>query len=304
MRQAGILFNRSLAEMFLADLGREGIEGRVDPGAGGWEIWVYDEDQIARARAAFEQFVSRLDPAALVPTIEAAEAPAPPVPEPAAAAMPRRIPRRYRGVTVLYRGVPLATLVLIGLSVLMAAVTGFGSAEPVTDWLMMSGHLARSAESGPWLPEIRGGQVWRLLTPTLLHFNVGHLAYNLIALYVFGGMVERRGGTLWLLLVTLLLAVSSNLAEYFVHVAQDDPSGFGGMSGVVYGLFGYAWVRSQLDPDSGYLVPEGTVVMMVLLFLLCLTGWLGPIANGAHAGGLVVGVLLAYGVGLVRLADR
>ena len=36
------------------------------------------------------------------------------------------------------------------------------------------------------------------------------------------------------------------------------------------------------------------VTIMIVWLLLCMTGALGPIANGAHGVGLVVGLLAAY----------
>jgi len=62
------------------------------------------------------------------------------------------------------------------------------------------------------------------------------------------------------------------------------------MSGVVYGLLGYIWIRGKFDPASGLYLHSSTVVMMLLWLVAGFTGWLGPIANGAHLGGLVMGM--------------
>jgi len=67
---------------------------------------------------------------------------------------------------------------------------------------------------------------------------------------------------------------------------------FGGMSGVVYGLLGYTWIRS-LKSNSGYLLHKGIVVMMIGWLILGYTGWIGPIGNAAHLSGLLLG--MAYG---------
>ena len=68
------------------------------------------------------------------------------------------------------------------------------------------------------------------------------------------------------------------------------PTG-GGLSGVLYGLFGYIWAKSSLDKFSGLGVSQGTVSILVVWLLLCFTGLVGPVANLAHLGGLVAGVL-------------
>ncbi|MCK6594166.1 MAG: hypothetical protein L6Q33_03120, partial [Bacteriovoracaceae bacterium] len=42
--------------------------------------------------------------------------------------------------------------------------------------------------------------------------------------------------------------------------------------------------------------PDRDMTIMLVWFVLCLTGFLGPIANLAHAGGLSAGMLLALSV--------
>jgi len=66
------------------------------------------------------------------------------------------------------------------------------------------------------------------------------------------------------------------------------------MSGVVYGLFGYIWMRGKFDPASGLFIDQRSVILMMVWFGLCFTGWVGPIANIAHGGGLAVGALWGW----------
>jgi len=71
-------------------------------------------------------------------------------------------------------------------------------------------------------------------------------------------------------------------------------SRFGGMSGVVYGLLGYVWIRGKLDPSSGYSLPRWIIVMMMGWFLLCVVGAVPNIANTAHGVGLLVGAAWGF----------
>jgi GlpG protein len=114
-------------------------------------------------------------------------------------------------------------------------------------------------------------------------------------LFLLGGMVEDRYGSLWLGWFVLLTAVISNLAQYYWQGPY-----FGGFSGVGYALFGYVWMKSKFDPAAGLYLGERDVFLMLLWFGICFTGWIGPIANGAHAGGLVAGVVLGYLPQLLR----
>src|SRR6185436_2556750 len=104
------------------------------------------------------------------------------------------------------------------------------------------------------LPEIRQGEVWRLISPIFVHDwpMPFHLLFNVYALFILGTMIEVRQGTLLLTGLVLTIAPLSNLAQYYVSGPY-----FCGISGVVYGLFGYIWMTSKFDPDSGfYLHPQ------------------------------------------------
>jgi len=65
---------------------------------------------------------------------------------------------------------------------------------------------------------------------------------------------------------------------------------FGGLSGVVFALFGYLWMKGQYEPEQGMMLHPNTVTMMLFWLVLCMTNLLGPIANAAHVVGLLVGV--------------
>ena len=66
------------------------------------------------------------------------------------------------------------------------------------------------------------------------------------------------------------------------------------MSGVVYGLLGYIWMRAKFDPFSGLFLHKNTVIMMLVWLVLCFTGLLGPIANLAHLFGLLIGMAAGF----------
>ena len=73
------------------------------------------------------------------------------------------------------------------------------------------------------------------------------------------------------------------------------------MSGVVYGLFGFVWVKSIVDPQFGFRIPQSSIIiMMVWLFGCMFAEQLGigifptNVANWAHGIGLLVGMVVAY----------
>ena len=65
------------------------------------------------------------------------------------------------------------------------------------------------------------------------------------------------------------------------------------MSGVIYGLFGYAWMRGRFDPSSGMQLNPQTVFILMAWLVICLVGIM-PIANVAHVSGLLVGMAIGY----------
>ena len=132
-----------------------------------------------------------------------------------------------------------------------------------------------------------------------LHFGILHIAFNMLWLRDLGSMIEARK-TSWLLLVMILvLAGTSNVAQYMVSGPN-----FGGMSGVVYGLLGFIWMQGRFNPTSKLSLQPQTVTFMIAWFFLCLSGLMGPIGNTAHAVGLGVGVAWGFLDAHVRLAMR
>ncbi len=85
-------------------------------------------------------------------------------------------------------------------------------------------------------------QLWRYFTPALIHFSHLHIAFNLIFWWILASLIERVRGSGRLLGLLFLIAVISNTAQYVVSNAP-----FGGLSGVVYGLFGYVWIYGKLS---------------------------------------------------------
>lgn len=159
---------------------------------------------------------------------------------------------------------------------------------------------------------IRAGQVWRLVTPIFLHYGVMHIVFNLLWFFDLGGQVETRRGTWYLFLLILALAILSNIGQAIeVGLMGGEGIRFGGMSGVVYGLIGYVFVKTRFDNTAGYNLSPSTMFLAMLWFVLCiardyppfdsmLASWIPKIANSAHAVGLFAGMAIAYAPLLVR----
>lgn len=153
--------------------------------------------------------------------------------------------------------------------------------------LLYSALFIGKIDSGPFY-EILHGQVWRIVTPILLHMSFMHILFNMLWFKDLGYLLEFNFGKNFLLLFVLLTGIFSNICQYLVSGPQ-----FGGMSGVLYAMLGFIWVYKKLHSDFEYAIPRFDLGMMIGWYFLCLTGFLGPIANTAHGSGLVIGMTAA-----------
>jgi len=298
MRKIGRIEDSQTAVRFSDYLYAQGIANEVDGAeATGWGVWVLDEEQLEAAGKALAEFRANPEAATYRDAGQAADVRRHAEARDAARGQKRVYDRKRILGRSLISLAPL-TLSLIVISVAVTLLGGLGSKSPLTQWLSITPYEI-AGEYLQWdssLPEIRHGQLWRLVTPIFIHasilassFGLLHILFNMLWLKDLGQMLERTQGKQGLLTKVLVLAVLSNLGQFFLA----GPS-FGGMSGVVYGLLGYAWMRGRFDLTSGLFVHSQTVMMMTMWFLLCLGGMMGPIANGAHGVGLVVGIVWGY----------
>ncbi|MBY5994068.1 rhomboid family intramembrane serine protease GlpG [Ferrimonas balearica] len=128
------------------------------------------------------------------------------------------------------------------------------------------------------------GQWWRIFTPSLIHFSAMHVIFNLLWWWYLGGRIERFQGSGTLLILLLVAGTLPNLAQ-FAFVGPN----FGGLSGVVYALVGYCWIRGRLDPASPLALPPAYVGFLLLWLVMGFMGFMN-MANAAHLGGLLVGM--------------
>ena len=283
MRLIGHLKNEASAKTFSGYLVSKEIRNLVEPDAEGWAIWIHSEDQLEAGQQALAAYVQDAsDPKYQIASQKALALDVVRQREEAKAA------KRIRGPDQIWSRSGLAplTLSLIGISVVVTLGIGLDPTFHDIRWLAIS-----QVDFG-FLLEVRAGQVWRLITPIFIHFGPLHLLFNMLWLRDLGAMIEVRQGMPKFALLVVVLGITSNIGQYL----WDGPS-FGGMSGVLYGLFGYIWLRSQCDPSSGLGLSPATVWSMMIWFFLCIFGVFGMVsnevhvANGAHAVGLIVGAL-------------
>jgi len=292
MRQIGHLETEEAARTFSDYLYVQGIENQIEAEKGhGWAIWIHSEEHLDKAREQLAAF--RQNPADLKYEQQRLAAAKLRQEEARAEAHYAKKVKTSRQVfrSLTSQGFGPLTTALIAASIVVFVLSDLGHKVIQNVPALFITNLQGSGvdvlfRSG--LADVRDGQVWRLVTPIFIHFDFLHIFFNMLWLYDLGSMVEARQGTVRLGLLVLVIAILSNLAQF----AYAGPV-FGGMSGVVYGLVGYIWMRGKHDPASGLFLHPWTVAMAGVWFLLCLIQVV-PAANAAHAVGLAVGAAWGY----------
>ena len=137
-------------------------------------------------------------------------------------------------------------------------------------------------------------QWWRLITPIFIHFSFAHLAFNCLWIFILGEKIENTDGSLIFMLLVIFSAILSNCLQYF----WTETSLFGGLSGVIYGLIGFCMIVEFDSQYDRYKLPPALYLFMIVWLLLGFAGILdlfgfGSVANFAHLGGLISGILFA-----------
>ncbi len=305
MRLIGTLDKEPDAHRFAAHLLTAGIQAHAELDNGSWAIWVRDENRIREAKDALDDF--RRDPAAS--RYRGAER--------AAETIRREEIRRNEEASrkiVSMRGKwksgsgarkkPLVlTLIAISVIVAMGSSLGEDKRGAVLRTLLFVDIEHMNDRSIDWstldakLIDIKQGEVWRTITPIFVHYGAMHLVFNMIMVYQLGSLVEDRRGSLRMALMVLTIAIVSNLFQALVPLAWGGGLLAGGMSGVLYGIFGYLWVKSSFQPELGMRIPQSTVIILMLWMFLGFSNAFASMgihmANWAHGIGFVTGVLIA-----------
>lgn len=150
---------------------------------------------------------------------------------------------------------------------------------------------------------------WQLLTYSLLHANVAHIAFNMFGLYLFGRDVERAIGRNRLLPLYVMSVLAGGLVQVAVLLLSK-PHGYptiGASAGVFGLLVSYAilFPRRRLVllfppiPMPAWLFATGYAVLELLLGV---SGEASGVAHFAHLGGMLgaIACLLVWSTGRRR----
>ena len=179
---------------------------------------------------------------------------------------------------------------------------------------LLSLHFALWPPASPNFPGAPSFELWQVLTYGFLHDprSPAHIFFNMFALWMFGGEIERLLGTRRFVTYYLVCVVGAAVAQLLVVGGVDArPVPTVGASGGVFGLllaFGMAFPRRRimlLFPPIP--MPAWLFVTLygALELYLGVTGSGQGVAHFAHLGGMAAGyALLVYWRSLARSSPR
>lgn len=267
MRFVGALPAKKSVKTFSHYLLSLEIESRVVAQDGQYELWLIKEDRLEWVRAEWQQFVAQPDDAKYQVKVK---------PKPS---NDRALKAHYRKYFKRAHGnqITIALIVIASVCYLIQRAVW----PPLINQLLIVAPGQSIAQSWLYSP-------WRLMSPVLLHFSLFHLLFNVYWLYELGSLIEEKETRFFYVLLLVGAAILGNGLQFLVVGPN-----FGGLSGVVYGLFAFLWFLSKYRPWAGYYIRSDIAYWMIGWLILGFTGFLGPIANWGHLGGFIAGVLLA-----------
>jgi GlpG protein len=312
------------AESFSAFLTVQGISNKVELDDGKYDLWVKEEDRLDQAAMLLKEFETDPNHQRYVNSVNKAQKLMQDEVERRKKVQKKIVNVRERWPRGQQRKAPL-TITLMVLAGIVTVLAGFRIVPPkkpvpptikAMSFVAVEGEAAEKVhaandnpdELGVRMASVFRGEVWRLITPIFLHSGVIHLFFNLFMLFQLGRVVEDRYGTLFFSGLVLLAAVVPNFLQGVMPEALDGSAPiyerdlilgtFGGMSGVVYAIFGFIWIKSLIDPSFGFQIPPFFVFIMIGWFFMGVFHLFDnagiSMANWGHGGGLVVGIAIAY----------
>lgn len=188
---------------------------------------------------------------------------------------------------------PPVVLNLIIINTLMLLAT---TLLPATVQNFLIGNLALFPAGSPYF------HTWQTVTYMFLHGGLGHLFFNMFALWMFGRTLEYELGSRRFLIYYMVCGVGAGLIQLLVgwlgNVAPGVPTV--GASGAVFGLllaFGMMHpndVIMLLFPPIAMKAKWFVIIYGALELFFGISGRMDNVAHFAHLGGMLWGFILLW----------
>ena len=137
--------------------------------------------------------------------------------------------------------------------------------------------------------KIKKGQVWRLVSSSLLHIGTWHIISNITATLIVGYAVESQLGSLKTALCFIGSAFVSGLYMAFVYKLHE---GEGASTGI-YGLIA-VFVMLAIKNGTVFFSPVPTIALIVLAIYTVGGMFMGKATAWEHISGFAGGLLMGF----------
>jgi membrane associated rhomboid family serine protease len=137
------------------------------------------------------------------------------------------------------------------------------------------------------------GYYWQFFTYMFAHGNISHIGFNMLALFLFGGVMERLLG--WRKFLFLYIVAGFGSALLHIALTGVSTTPLLGASGAVFAIlaaYAYKFPKNILWVFPGIPVPAAVLVAFFVIFEFTsgLFGFQPGIANFGHLGGIIAGL--------------
>jgi membrane associated rhomboid family serine protease len=160
--------------------------------------------------------------------------------------------------------------------------------------------------------DIQGFQLWQLVTYGFLHGSFAHIAFNMLALWMFGGPIERLFGSRPFALYYFVCVIGAATAQLLVMAYST--GGFYPTLGASGGVMGLLLAFGMMYPQVRVIalffpipIPAWLFVILygALELVLGVTRTQAGVAHFAHLGGMAIGfVMIQYWRGKLPIRPR
>lgn len=137
--------------------------------------------------------------------------------------------------------------------------------------------------------KIKKGQVWRLVSSSLLHIGTWHIISNITATLIVGYAVESQLGSLKTALCFIGSAFVSGLYMAFVYKLHE---GEGASTGI-YGLIA-VFVMLTVKNGTVFFSPVPTIALIILAIYTVGGMFMGKATAWEHISGFAGGLLMGF----------
>ena len=146
---------------------------------------------------------------------------------------------------------------------------------------------ARFSDGSVLIGGVAEGEWWRVISGGFLHAGALHLAFNMYALYVLGGVLERVIGPVRFSIIYGGSLVGGSLGALALSSPWQSTVGASGAIFGIFGAFALLQMSRGMSPMAGGI---GTTILLNLFITFAIPG----ISVGGHLGGLLTGGAVGY----------